>query len=313
MKLTKSLALAATTLAFAFGEASELELEREPRSLYTYGFGGLETNETVQSAQLLKRLGYAGIAVEGRGEDSLSRLDKYYEWSDCEGEGFDIVGAYMAHRFDQYGFDDSAQRAAIDRIAGKEGATLWTWARDTKQDGSVTDEKVEAFFEGIYEYAHSRGVKVVLYPHYNTYYPTTEAALPLVEKIDQPDFQVAINLCHELMSYKGDQLAKTFARAEGRIGAIILSGALIDLDQTSVRSINESTIMSLDESIYDVRPYLKLIKDSRFDGPIGFINYRLDRLYEPEDYLARTMAKWRELCEEVELYERSYNEPTISF
>jgi|ETNmetMinimDraft_22_1059887.scaffolds.fasta_scaffold00015_23 sugar phosphate isomerase/epimerase len=313
MKLTKSLALATISIAFALGEASELEIEREPRALYTYSFGGLELNEPVQSAQLLKRLGYAGIAVEGRGHDSLKRLDKYYESSDCEGKGFEVVAAYMAHRFGQYGFNDSSHRTAIDRIAGKEGATLWVWVRDDKQDGSITNETVEEFITGIYEYAHSKGVKVVLYPHYNTYYPTTEAALSLVEKINQPDFQVAINLCHELMSYQGDRLEETFERARGRIGAIILSGSLLDLDPSSVRSMTESTIMSLDESEYDVRPYLQLIKNSGFDGPIGFINFRLDRLYKPEDYLARTLNRWIALCNEVGLYERESNAPTVSF
>ena len=45
---------------------------------------------------------------------------------------------------------------------------------------------------------------------------------------------------------------------------------------------------------------MRLIKESDFDGPIGFINFRLPN---PEDYLARTMTHWTELCEEVGLYE----------
>ena len=88
--------------------------------------------------------------------------------------------------------------------------------------------------------------------------------------------------------------------AKGHIGAIILSGALVELDTTSVGTMNASTILSLDESIYDLRPFMRLIKESDFDGPIGFINFRLPN---PEDYLARTMTHWTELCEEVGLYE----------
>jgi len=122
----------------------------------------------------------------------------------------------------------------------------------------------------------------------------------LVEKINHPSFQIAINLCHELMSGRGYALDKTFEMAKGRIGAIIISGSLVELDRTSVRTMNASTILSLDKSIYDLRPYLRLIKCSGFDGPIGFINFKLPN---PEDYLERTMNRWIELCEEVGLYE----------
>lgn len=275
---------------------------KEPRALYTYSFGGLENKTVAESVSLLEKLGYAGVAVEGRGEESLKRIDEYYAARERNGGDFVITAVYMAHRFDQFGLDDSGQRAAIDRIAGKEGATLWAWVRDSKQDGSITDEKVEAFITGIWEYAQSKGVRVILYPHYNTYYETVEDALPLVKKINHSHFQIAINLCHELMSNKGDRLAESFAMAQGRIGAIILSGALIELNDESVRAMNESTIMSLDDSVYDLRPYLRLIKESDFDGPIGFINFRLDRLTPPEDYLARSMARRQELCEEIGLY-----------
>ncbi|MGK0240803.1 MAG: sugar phosphate isomerase/epimerase [Candidatus Pelagisphaera sp.] len=273
---------------------------KEPRGLYTYSFGGLENMEVTGAVALLEQLGYAGVAAEGRGEESLVRLEQYLDLSKEKGDDFVIPAAYMAHRFDQFGFDDSAQHAAIDRLAGKDGATLWTWVRDSKPDGTITDEKVEAFITGIFEYARSKGVRVILYPHYNTYYQTVEDALPLVKKINHPSFQIAINLCHELMSYKGDRLEESFAMAKGHIGAIILSGALVELDTTSVGTMNASTILSLDESVYDLRPYMKLIKESDFDGPIGFINFRLPN---PEDYLARTMTHWTELCEEVGLYE----------
>lgn len=249
---------------------------------------------------LLERLNYAGVAVEGRGEESLARLDQYYALSESKGDAFQIPAAYMAHRFDQYGFDDSGHRAAIDRLAGKKDAALWVWVRDSKPDGTVTDEKVDAFITGIFEYALSKDVNVILYPHYNTYYQTVEEFLPLVKKINHPSCQIAINLCHELMSDKGDRLKETFAMAKGHIGAVILSGSLIELDRTNVGTTNASTILPLDKSVYDLRPFMRLIKESGFDGPIGFINFRLPN---PEDYLARSMARWEALCEEVDLYE----------
>jgi sugar phosphate isomerase/epimerase len=226
-------------------------------------------------------------------------LREFYKWSEQKGDDFEVVSVFMAHRFSRYGFSDVAQKAAIDLLAPK-GGTIWVWVRDDLQDGSITDAKVESFIRGVFEYAVSKGVKVVLYPHYNTFYPTVEDALPLVEKIDHPSFGIAINLCHELMSDKGEVLERTFEKAKDRISAIIISGAQIELDRKSVGTMNASTIKSLDNSEYDLRPYMRLIKQSGFDGPIGFINFKLPA---PEDYLARSMKRWEELCREVGLYE----------
>ncbi|MBT5904163.1 MAG: sugar phosphate isomerase/epimerase [Opitutaceae bacterium] len=282
----------------SFGLGADAAESSSARSLYTYSFGGLENMEPAEVMTLLDGLGYAGITVESRGEVALERLDQFYELSEVT--GLQVVSGFISHRFDRYGFSDDAHRAAIDHLA-PHGGTLWVWARDVDQDGTVTDEKVEDFFRGILEYAESNGVKLVLYPHYNTYFPTTLDALPLVEKINSPSLGIAINLCHELMSDNGSSLPETFARARDRLQAVILSGSLIELDRSNVRSMNESTIKSLDESVYDLRPFVRLIEESGYAGPVGFINFKLPT--EPADYLRRSMTEWQQLCAEIGLYE----------
>lgn len=272
----------------------------KPRKLYTYSFGGLDQMTVPDAVALLTDLGYGGVAVSGRGAADLARLSEYQALSDSLGADFEIPAVFMAHRFDQLGFSDAGQRAAIDAMAGT-GGTLWIWVGDPVSVTNVAVEVVENFVAGIVAYAVSNNVKVILYPHYNTYYPTTDAAMVLVNKINHPSFGVAINLCHELMSEKGDVLAQTFANAKDRLAAVILSGALEELDRTSPSTLNYSTILSLDESEIDLRPFVQLIVDSGFEGPIGFINFQLP--YAPVDYLTRTMARWNELCEEVGLYE----------
>jgi len=288
------------SLILGVHSSAQVVTENKPRDLYVYSFGGIEDMEVNEAVELLDRLGYAGIASEARGETALIRLSEYQEWSKRKGDDFEVVSAFMAHRFDKYGFTNAAHTKAIDLIAGKEGY-LWVWVRDVLQDGSITDANVEIFIRGILEYAVSKNVKVVLYPHYNTWFPTTDDALKLVEKINHPSLGIAINLCHELMSDKGDVLEQTFEKAKDRLFTVVISGSLIELDRTSVRTMNESTIKSLDDSPYDLRPFMRLIATSGFKGPIGFINFKLPTA--PEDYLERTMNRWTELCEEVGLYE----------
>ena len=300
MKCKNKLVLIVVLLFLGVNAISQPGVKNIPRSLYVYSFGGIENMEVDDAVEMIDRLGYSGIAAEARGETALNRLSEYNLFSEQKGDDFEVVAAFMAHRFDKYGFSDADHKAAIDRMAGK-GGYLWVWVRDAVQDGSITDEMVESFIRGILEYAISKDVKVVLYPHYNTWFPTTEDALQLVEKIDNPSFGIAINLCHELMSDKGESLEHTFEIAKERIFTIIISGSKVELDRTSVRTMNESTIKSLDESSYDLKPYMQLIKNSGFDGPIGFINFKIPA--HPEDYLQRTMTRWKELCNEVGLYE----------
>lgn len=300
MERKNSYLLIILSLIFGVHSSAQVVTENKPRDLYVYSFGGIEDMEVNEAVELLDRLGYAGIAAEARGETALSRLSEYQEWSKRKGKDFEVVSAFMAHRFDKYGFTNDAHTKAIDLIAGKEGY-IWVWVRDVLQDGSITDAHVEIFIRGILEYAVSKNVKVVLYPHYNTWFPTTDDALKLVEKINHPSLGIAINLCHELMSDKGDVLEQTFEKAKDRLFTVVISGSLIELDRTSVRTMNESTIKSLDDSPYDLRPFMRLIATSGFKGPIGFINFKLSTA--PEDYLERTMNRWTELCEEVGLYE----------
>jgi len=300
MKRTKIVSLVFGCLLFGINAMAQSDAKKESRALYTYSFGGLEKMEVDVVVETLEGLNYAGIAAEARGEAALKRLDRYMELGEEKGDDFEVYVVYMAHRFDKFGFSIADHKAAIDRISGK-GIDFWIWGRDGAQDGSVTDEKVEAFYKSILDYAVSKDVKVVLYPHYNTYYPTTIDGLALVEKFDHPSFGIAINLCHELMSDKGPLLEATFKRANDKIAAVILSGAILELDRTNVRTMNESTIHSLDDSEYDLRPYLKLIKESDYKGPVGFINYKIPG--SPKDYLEKSMNRWEELCEEVGLYE----------
>jgi len=276
--------------------SSKGPVEPEPRSLYPLGFGGLEDLSVDESVKLLKGLDYGGVAVEARGAAALDRLTKYLRWSEGRVGDFDVVAAFLAHRFDRYGLSGAGHMAAIDRLAGT-GADLWVYFRD--DDGTVTQGELTSLVQSILDYAIAKEVRVVLYPHYNNVYPTAEDALALVEEIDHPSFGLAVNLTHELQSQRGDRLARTFSSAEHRIFAVIVSGADKALNTSSNAARLGSTIMSLDEGEYDLRPFMKLIASSGYKGPIGFLNFKLSN---PEDYLVRTIERWNELCMEVGLY-----------
>ena len=287
-------------LLIGLNSTAQNKEKKNVRGLYTYDFGGLEKMEVESIFELLTNLNYSGIVVNGRGESSLEKLDKYLELNKNNKGNFKVYSAYLAHRFDKYGFSDADHRAAIDHIAGKD-IDLWVWCKDRKQDGSITDEKVENWIQGIVEYAASKKVKVILYSHYGTYYPTALDALETVEKINNPYLGLSINLSHELRSDKGPILEKTFKQSKKYISTIILSGSKIELDRTSPTTMNTSTVMSLEKSEYDLIPFMKLTKKYGSEVPLGFINFKMTE--DPKVYLKNTMDRWIELCNEVGLYE----------
>lgn len=287
---------------------SKPEVKHEPRPLYVFSFGGLEKMPVVEVVEMLDSLDYAGVTADARDGDDRQRLSQYYDGSEQKGDDFEVVYAFIAHRFDKYGFSATDHKAAIDMMEGKNGH-LWGWFRDVAKDGSVTDEKVETLIREIVDYAASKGVKFVLYSHVTSWFPDAESALALVEKINHPSFGLIINLSHEIRAGKGspEALAQTFEKAKDRIFDLTITGALLELDRTSSKTLGESTVRSLDKSEYDLRPYMRLIKKSGFEGPICFVNFKLERRSPPKDYLAKTMNRWKELCEEVGLYEIKNN------
>ena len=126
-----------------------------------------------------------------------------------------------------------------------------------------------------------------------------DEALPVVNRINSPSLGIAVNLSQERMGGKDSVLANTFAIAKNRIAAILISGQLEIIDMSSTSKKLVGTIRSLDDSPYDLKPFMELIKTSGFNGPIGFLNFKLSN---PSDYLARTKQRWDELCMEVGLY-----------
>ena len=95
MRRNSFLVLTALLVLIGVGDALHAQVVNEPRSLYTYSFGGLEAMEVGDAVELLDDLGYAGIAVEARGEKSLNRMSAFYKWSERKGDDFKVVSAII--------------------------------------------------------------------------------------------------------------------------------------------------------------------------------------------------------------------------
>ncbi len=292
MKNTKLVALVIGCFILGLASLVQANEKNDIKGLYTYDFGGLEKWDVETVVETLVNYEYAGIVVNGRGESALKRFDKYMVLSEKHGDNFQVFAAYLSHRFDKYGFSDTDHKAAIDRIAGK-GVDLWVWARDKNQDGSITDEKVEAWINGIVEYATAKQVKVVLYSHSGTYYPTALDTLALAKKINNPLVGISLSLTHEIRANKQSTIAETFEQSKNYVFTSIIAGSDNKVDNTSRKTIDTSTVKSLEKSEFDLLPFVKLIKKYHPPGPVGFVNFLITD--DPKIYLKNTMDRWKAL------------------
>ncbi|MGB0373207.1 MAG: hypothetical protein ACPGN3_17900 [Opitutales bacterium] len=283
-----------------------------PREIFPYGFGGLDEMPVEDAVDLVMASGYSGIVpdVSARMQVDLDRLNAYLDRGELEGDAFSVYACYLNHKVFNEGYDDSFHRTVIDILASRGGGTLWMAVRAVRNpDTEITDyAAVDAFIKGVFEYAtgeddegNYRNVNVVFYPHVSNAYESTVSALPLVEEINDPRFTVSVNLIHEYHAGLSDEasLENTFNAARGRIGAVILGG---------IQTEGDFSILSLEDSQFDLEPLLGIVRDSEYAGPVGFINFMIpedsgDALPYPEEYLVGSMNEWESLTSTVGLYQ----------
>lgn len=284
----------------------------QPHDFVAFGFGGLETMPVNDAVDLLMNLGYAGVVPEGRDGSALARLEEYLDRSELEGDDFTVPAYYLNHKIylPDNAYDDSVHKAVIDILAARGGGTIWMAVRAVRNQSDPVDYKrVNDFIKGVFAYAtgvdgdgNYRNVNIVFYPHVNNAYESTVQALPLVEEINDPRFTVSINLVHEYHADRSDDasLIDTFSQARGRIGAIILCG---------IKTTGDFSILSLEDSEHDLKPFMRLVGNSEYTGPVGFINFAIpedtdDGVDYPEEYLAGSLTEWESLSNEVGLFEK---------
>ncbi len=270
------------------------------------------------AVDLLMSLGYTTILPEGRDAIDLIRFAAYLDRSELEGDAFNVSSYYLSHKVYDDGYDDSVHRAAIDIMAARGGGTLWVPIRAVKKQTDPVDfELVDNFVKGVFAYAtgedgegNYRNVNIILYPHVNNAYQSTIQALPLVEEINDPRFTVSINLVHEYHAGLSDpaSLSNTFQQAKGHIGAVILCG---------IQTTGAFEILSLEDSEHDLEPFMGIIRDSEYTGPVGFINFNIpedpnDGVDYPEEYLAGSITEWDNLSTNVGLFEKPISPFTVS-
>ncbi len=138
-------------------------------------------------------------------------------------------------------------------------------------------------------------VRIGLYPHTSDWVARVDHAVAVVNKVDRPNCGVIFNLCHFLRNEDPSTMAAVLRSAQPRLMAVTINGA--DLAGKSDQDW-QRLIQPLDCGSFDVRGVLRELKQLDYRGPIGLMCYGISE--DSEEHLTRSMARWRQLCRELE-------------
>lgn len=252
---------------------------------------GMDDHSPAQLVELMQRLGYDGLMAHTWGKDSLPRLRAYVDVPAVKSGAFRVYAILWTPKAKD-GFDTN-WLAQVLAIAKPLHASLWVAVSGQTNEMEAVIVLLARAADQCAEY----GVDLVLYPHFGHPCDTLENTLPVLKKLNRPNVKVSIHLCHELKAGNENRFDEIVAKAVSYLTLASVNGA--ELGETVRRDKPDDwrkAIMPLNESALDVKPFLLALARNGYHGPILLHTFGLKT--KPEDHLARSIKKWRELqCE----------------
>jgi sugar phosphate isomerase/epimerase len=242
-----------------------------------------------EQAAMVKALGYTGIGcTAGKGLAEMQQeLDK---------NGLRLFTVYLGVNIDpgqpKYGPE---LKEAIDVLKGR-NAILWLFVRSKthKPSSPAGDERAVEILREVADMAAEADLRVALYPHYRFWCERVEDAVRIAKKVDRRNVGVTLNLCHWLRVDDEKNLKSLLQSAMPHLFVVTINGA------DSGGKDWKQLIQTLDRGTFDIRGFLKTLRDSGYTGPIGFQGYGIGG--DAHENLKRTMNAWRELVRKRETY-----------
>jgi sugar phosphate isomerase/epimerase len=229
-----------------------------------------------EQAAMVKKAGYDGISYNYTDNRELQERMTAF----CEA-GLPIYAICVPTYLDKPALYDPNLKESVRLLRGS-NTILWLLIREGKY--GEEDEKVVKLVKEIADMADEAGLRVALYPHAPDYIKTTADALRIVKLADRKNVGVTMNLCHELLAGKGNQIPETIRAAAPHLFLVSINGA----DKSGIR---KRAILPLGEGDFDVLEVLRTLKEIDFSGPIGLQSYKIPG--DEEDHLKRSMITWK--------------------
>jgi sugar phosphate isomerase/epimerase len=239
------------------------------------------------SAQLdlLRELGYAGIAWTEEGEEGVRSVRR-----EAEARGLKIVAIYCGAAVKEDGtIDLSPQIPGVMRALAGHGAIVWLHiggkgrAIGSLSSGTPLVGSLRALAEG----AAEQGLSVAIYPHVGDWTERFGDAVQVARVVDRPAFGVCFNLCHALATGDGGRVEELLREAGPLLKLVTLNGA----DEGVARPDWSRLIQPLDAGSYDVRGrLLEPLRMLGYGGAVALQGYGIT--IDRRELLSRSKRAW---------------------
>ena len=262
-------------------------------SLVAYNFGSLGKLDPLDQIAILKSTGYKGLILNSQTKEDSVNLSIFIH--ELRNDTQFNIHALMV----RYNFTDALQKREswkiwVDKIARK---NIEMWLIFGKKAEGITDSFIETKLKEIVDYAKTKNVSVILYPHSTCYIASAEEALPFVKKVNSPNLKLAVHLCHEIRAGNGNRLNEVFEHVKSYIGAVTLAGTDSVADFSKPFMMDKSTIKPIGQGNFNMQHFIQPLKNSGYKGKIGFINFKIED--DPKTYLENSMQVWKSLFKTV--------------
>lgn len=234
-----------------------------------------------EQAQMLKELGYAGIAVGYEGPEALAEMLTELDKRDLQ---LFAVYTYIRLDEDQEPYDPSLMDA-LQVLKGR-NTILWLLAQSKKHARSSPDGDARAahIIGELAEAAAKHQVRIALYPHHNFWLERVADAVRVANEVDRANVGVTFNLCHWLRVSGQTDAGPLLKAAMPRLFVVTINGA------DSGGKDWKSLIQTLDRGSFDVKAFLATLKAVGYTGPVGFQGYGIGG--DAYENLKRSMDAW---------------------
>jgi len=235
-----------------------------------------------EQAQMLRELGFDGV-----GHLWLDGIDERLRTAD--GAGLKVYQVYLNVLLGSAQPYDTHLKDVVPLLQGRH-VQLAVLIKGAKPSDETLDPAAIRILREIASLTEMTDIRIVLYPHKGFWLERVEDAIRLARQMQPADVGVMFNLCHWLAVDDEKNLRPLLRQAKPYLAAITINGA------DTAAEIHAGTgkwIQPLDSGSFDIYGFLKIVKESGYNGPIGLQCYGIPG--DAREHLVRSMAAWRKL------------------
>ena len=241
-----------------------------------------------EQVEMLKELGYDGIGLNYTGCDELSEM-----LQQLDRNGLRLFTVYLGVNIDPDQQKHDPRLTDVIEILQGRNTILWLFVTSQRYEPSTFEGDAGAaeIIREVADMAAKAKIRVALYPHYGFWLERVEDAVRVAEKVNRPNVGVTFNLCHWLRVGSENNVKPVLRLVMPHLFVVTINGA------HSRGKDWKDLIQTLDQGSFNVRDFLKTLKDCGYTGPIGLQGYGTEGdVYEN---LKRSINAWRGMSQHL--------------